>query len=172
MKEFALGLDLQNDGVELVEPNISDALDVFEYGSDPEFCRHLSASPFVSEVEARLFIESLIEANNRGERLYWMIRCDGKIVGTIGFIFGAASKGGKVEIGYGVSRKYWGKGVFSRALRIIEVVALRMKKSKLIAGTSDENRRNALALEKCGFVHEKSEVGYVWYGLTIGPDRV
>ena len=162
-----LDLVLEHDGVELIAPYIDATHDVFEYGSDPEFCRYLTASPFNSVVDAELFIKKIIDDNECGKRMYWMIRVNGKVIGTIGFIYKSKSTGSTVEIGYGISRNYWGQGVFSRLLDLIVGIAIKLKKTKLVAISAEENIRNSKALEKYGFVHEISENNYRQYALLL-----
>ena len=117
--------------------------DVYEYGRDPEFCRHIGARPFASLGEASVFVEGMISDTASRKRHYWFIKHDKdkKVIGTIGFIFTwGRSPGRPFEIGYGVSRAYWGTGVFHAALNELIVEAKRRRTHKLIAITNGNQR--------------------------------
>ena len=158
---------MENFGVELIAPDVAAAADVLEYGSDPEFCRFIVAQPMQTVDQAEAFIRTLVDANARGERLYFMVRVDGKIVGTLGFIFGAFPDRSVFEIGYGISRAVWGQGVFRRSIELLAPLAASMQATKLVARFTEKNLRNARALEKCGFVRETAEPGLLQYGLSV-----
>jgi ribosomal-protein-alanine N-acetyltransferase len=168
MQDINVGAALEYEGVELIHPCLKAAGDMFAYGSDPEFCRYLTAKPFKDVSEAQTFIRSMIEANERGERLYFMIRVDGKVVGTIGLIFTWGRDSSTIEIGYGVARLYWGRGVFARALAMIIGLAVTMGKTKLVAMTRADNERSGRAVARHGFKPEPSDrPGVVAYTLRI-----
>src|SRR4029079_14491129 len=151
MRDIDVGVVLEHNGVELIAPCLEAAEDMFAYGSDPEFCRYLTAKPFKDVSEAETFIRAMIEANDKGERLYFLIRVEGKVVGSIGFIFTWGHNDPTVEIGYGVARAHWGRGVFARALALIIDVAVSMRKTKLVAMARADNERSLRAVARYGF---------------------
>jgi [ribosomal protein S5]-alanine N-acetyltransferase len=168
MQDVDVGVTLDYRGVELIPPCIEAAADMLAYGSDPEFCRYLTAKPFRDIAEAESFLRSMIAANDTGERLYFLIRIDGKVVGSIGFIFTWGKDSPAVEIGYGVAREYWGRNVFGRALAMILGLAVTLRKSKIVAMTTADNERSWRAIAKHGFKPEPSITpGIVVYSLTL-----
>jgi RimJ/RimL family protein N-acetyltransferase len=168
MQDINVGAALEYEGVELIQPYLEAAGDMFAYGSDPEFCRYINAKPFKDASEAQAFIRSMIEANDRGERRYFMIRVDGKVVGTIGLIFTWGRGNSTIEIRYGVARKYWGRGVFARALAMVMGLAVTMGKTKLVAISRADNVRSWRAVARHGFKPEPSDrPGVVTYSLSI-----
>ena len=62
---------------------------------------------------------------------------------------------GEDHVGYWIDRAYWGKGIASRALRLLlEEVARR----PLIATVATSNLASLRVLQKCGFVVERVEL--------------
>ncbi|MGC2484857.1 MAG: GNAT family N-acetyltransferase [Acidimicrobiales bacterium] len=79
----------------------------------------------------------------------WLIVVDGLISGTIGFK-GAPSAERAAEIGYGVVRSQWGRGVASSALaQLLEL--LEGRSLNLYAETTLENLASQAVLTKAGF---------------------
>jgi RimJ/RimL family protein N-acetyltransferase len=79
----------------------------------------------------------------------WLIVVDGVISGTIGFK-GAPSPDDAAEIGYGVVRSQWGRGVASAALaQLLDIVAGRSL--DLYAETTVQNVASQTVLRKSGF---------------------
>ena len=76
---------------------------------------------------------------------------DGLVAGTIGFK-GAPSPTNTAEIGYGVVRSQWGKGVASAAVaQLLDIVAGRSL--DLYAETTVQNGASQAVLRKSGFEH-------------------
>ena len=122
----------------------------------PEFCRHIGAQPFVSEQQAAAFVDGMITDNNNRKRLYFLIHhnADQKVIGTVGFIFTWGERNRTAEIGYGVSRDYWGKGVFKAAIDELMTWTSVRRIAKLIALTAERNTNSCRALEKYGFTKD------------------
>jgi RimJ/RimL family protein N-acetyltransferase len=79
----------------------------------------------------------------------WLIVVDGLIAGTIGFK-GAPSPDNTAEIGYGVVRSQWGRGVASSALaQLLDIVVGRSL--DLYAETTVQNVASQAVLRKSGF---------------------
>jgi RimJ/RimL family protein N-acetyltransferase len=79
----------------------------------------------------------------------WLIVVDGIIAGTIGFK-GSPSPENTAEIGYGVVRSQWGRGVASSAVaQLLDIVAGRSL--DLYAETTVQNLASQAVLRKSGF---------------------
>ncbi len=79
----------------------------------------------------------------------WLIVVDGIIAGTIGFK-GPPSPENTAEIGYGVVRSQWGRGVASSAVaQLLDIVAGRSL--DLYAETTVQNLASQAVLRKSGF---------------------
>jgi RimJ/RimL family protein N-acetyltransferase len=79
----------------------------------------------------------------------WLIVIDGLIAGTIGFK-SAPSPEGIAEIGYGVVRSQWGRGVASAALAQL-LALLKGRSLDLYAETTTHNLASQAVLRKSGF---------------------
>ena len=79
----------------------------------------------------------------------WLILVDGVIAGTIGFK-GAPSPDNVAEIGYGVVRSQWGRGVASSALAQL-LTLLAGRSLDLYAETTTQNLASQAVLRKSGF---------------------
>lgn len=108
---------IETERLRLVPPSIDHAADVFAYGSRREFVEPLGRAPQASIDEAAVFLRGLIAANESGNRLYWCAEYEGRIVGTLGFIFHGLLflKYRQAEFGYGFSPEVWGTGMANEA---------------------------------------------------------
>lgn len=100
------------------------------------------------------------------------ILVDGEVAGNIGsyLMFGER------EVGYGLGRKYWGRGVATAALRaFLEIVTERPLHARAIK----DNVASLRVLDKCGFVITGEDRGYAngrgaeveEYILTLRPSQ-
>lgn len=82
----------------------------------------------------------------------WMIELkDGQHVGELSFK--GKSSDGTVEIGYGISAGYEGKGYATEAVSAMVDWAIREQRvTRIEAETESENAASQRVLEKCGFV--------------------
>ena len=145
----------------------SDASDVFNYSSDPEFCRHLKANPPESIQQSMDFINWILTEIEQGKRCYWGIEFQGVISGTIGLLnFDNHSL--SAEIGFGISRELWGKGIINQCLHaIIDYAANTLCLTKLLIGTDKNNVRAIEFAKKSGFTFNKEENGKVYFVKDI-----
>ena len=97
-------------------PDIKFAMDVFEYSCDKIFCRFIRRKPPKRVEESTIFLKELIRDNELNNRAYWVIvhKETLKAIGTLGFIISGPINN-VVDFGYGISRAYWGKGIFQEA---------------------------------------------------------
>lgn len=106
--------------------------------------------------QAKAFIASLIQANERRDRLYWIAvrRSDGKAVGTLGLIFDTERCNETAcEIGYGFSPETWASGLFQEAAQaVISFAVERWGYKTIIACTRHDNYPAIKSVEKIGFV--------------------
>lgn len=94
------------------------ASDMFEYSSDPEVTKYLTWSPHSSEKETERYIRLLQKKYADGSFNDWgiILKDTGKFIGTCGYTsFDAAEN--TAEIGYVISKQYWGMGLAAEAAR-------------------------------------------------------
>ena len=143
--------------ISLVRPDQVFAPDVLDYSRDPEFFYYLESSPMLDENEALDFIDGMISDNQSGKRDYWCVRDDesGKIIGTIGFIFYYNHAQGVADMGYGISRDYWGTGAFQEAGRkLLDYGFDELSLCRIQVTTVADNLPSIKGVEKLGFKKE------------------
>jgi len=93
-----------------------DAADIFEYASDPEVAKDVVWPPHKTIDDSHTFVNSVLRkyANNEVGEWGVVLKETGKFVGTCGFVWWRPEHA-KAEIGYAISRKYWGRGLMTEA---------------------------------------------------------
>src|SRR5205814_3843543 len=105
---------LETERLVLRRPVAADAAAIFEeYASDPEVTRYMIWRPHRSIDDTTAFRSHAEEGWASGLDLSWGITLKGedRIVGMIG----ARPNAHKVDIGYVLGRKYWGRGIMTEA---------------------------------------------------------
>lgn len=93
-----------------------DADDIYAYASDPEWRRFLPLpEPYLKE-HAVEHIEKIL-SRDREQHPTWAVCIGPHVVGGVNMRFFAGHR--IAEIGYGVSRSYWGRGITVEALNAI-----------------------------------------------------
>lgn len=87
-----------------------------------------------------------------GQRADLTIRVDGEFAGDLGLYNEAFS--GQAMIGYSMTRRFRGRGVATRAVRLISTWAFSVGVRRLAAGTMTDNVASQRVLENAGFVRE------------------
>lgn len=84
----------------------------------------------------------------------WFIEVDNEIVGTVS-LKNISHSMGYAEIGYGIAETYHGRGVATKAVRmLVDKVLAETALRKLIAYVHDQNRASCRVLDKLGFQRE------------------
>ena len=102
-----------NNTISLDEISLNYLNDIYNYSNDTEFCKYLSFKPSLENT--KIFIENTITDIYNKKRLYWVIKYDDKIIGTIGLLNFNRNLS-SAEIGFGISKLYWGKGIINKCL--------------------------------------------------------
>ena len=85
----------------------------------------------------------------------WAIEINGEASGSIGVSPGEGVERHSAELGYWLSRAYWGEGIATAAVNAIVPHALReMKLYRLQARVFADNPASMRVLERCGFARE------------------
>jgi ribosomal-protein-alanine N-acetyltransferase len=143
---------LQTNRLRLVPPSLAHAQDLFEYGKDETFATALRIAPQRSVADAEAFVRTLIEENERQERMYWVAELDNKAVGTLGYIFHGWREYREAEFGYGFSPATWGIGVSSEAAKACLRFGFdELKLARIRFYTRASNQRAQNAVRKLGF---------------------
>lgn len=88
---------------------------------------------------------------------------DGKAIGSLGieeynekYYLELSALSGR-ELGYVLSKEYWGQGIMPEAVKaVIKYLFKTVKLDFIIVGHFDRNRQSARVIEKCGFKYIKN----------------
>lgn len=140
-----------------LEPvSMSGLEDFHAYSMLPSLYEHLEFPPFRTIEDSRTYLEKLIQRSAAPDSQYWFIYLgeSGKVVGSIG-LHGLDARRSTVEVGYGVSPAYWGRGIFTAACSVlIGHVFEDLGVHRIVARTSTANVASIKGLEKLRFRQE------------------
>lgn len=148
--------DLHTPRLLLRKMSVEDAPDLFEYASDPLVTRFTSWETHTSIDDSRRFLQDVVDAYAGGDVRGWAVVCkaDNRMIGTAGFLFWD-QLANRSEIGYAMSREYWGRGLMPEAVSGILAFGFeQMNLNRIEARCDARNAGSARVLLKCGFQHE------------------
>jgi len=155
--------DVFKDLPELTTPRLllrklrqEDAEDMFDYASDPEVAKEVTWDAHRSPGDSLGFINFNLGKYGRGEVADWglVLKENGKLIGTMGFVWWKPDHA-KAELGYAMSRKYWGRGLMTEAVKAVMDFGFRfMKLNRLEARCNDTNPGSERVMVKCGMKYE------------------
>ncbi|EON70294.1 GNAT family N-acetyltransferase [Lysinibacillus sphaericus] len=140
----------------LRQATTNDASDIFALYSHEEVVKYLPFTPFKSQEDAINEINWYDKIFKEQTGLRWVIEdIDSKnIIGTCGFL-NYEKAHNRIEIGYDLTPKYWGKGVMKETLPcIIHFAFMTMNINKIEAKVEPENTSSMRLLEKFDFYKE------------------
>jgi len=132
---------------------MDDAAAVAAYGSDPEVSRYVSWPRHRSIEDAHAFLRYAIAAAEEGRELIWAIveHATGTVIGTVGLRL----QGHRVELGYALAQRHWGRGFATEAAARVVAWALAQRDIYRVWAVCDvENVASARVLEKIGLERE------------------
>jgi len=117
---FANPPTLHTDRLELVKISPEHAEDMYEYSSDPDVTKYLTWSCHTCVKETERYIKLLQKKYTAGVFNDWGLihKESGKFIGTCGFTSFDYEKN-TAEIGYVISKDYWGKGLAQEAAKCV-----------------------------------------------------
>ena len=137
---------------------------LYEIFSDPQVMRYWSSTPLTDREAAASLQREIAEGNLKDTMWKWGLALSdsNKLIGTA-TLFNISLSNGRAELGYGLGRAHWGRGLMNEALNALlkhafEVVQLR----RLEADVDPRNSASIRTLERLGFQRE----GYLrerWY---------
>jgi len=134
--------------IRLRQITLDDCNAIYQYSTDKDFTKYLS---FIATRENTMnFINNINNDIKNHKRLYWGIEVNNKIIGTIGFLHLQKMQ---AEIGFGISKDYWGTGIINICLEfMINYAKDNLNIKKLIIGTNKENQRSINFIKKFYFL--------------------
>jgi ribosomal-protein-alanine N-acetyltransferase len=130
--------------------------DIFEYASDNEVTRYMTWDTHKSIEDARNFINFTLGRYERDEAGEWgiVLKETGKLIGAIGFVW-FDMKNRMAEIGYVLSRKYWGQGIMPEALnRVLRFAFEEMELNRIECCHYLPNEKSGRVMQKVGMSFE------------------
>ncbi|HZG52492.1 MAG TPA: GNAT family N-acetyltransferase [Pyrinomonadaceae bacterium] len=138
----------------LRKPVAADTPLIYEaYARDPEVTRYLSWRPHRAVADGEEHSAQLLAAWESGKYFSWAIVVNdgGELAGMIS----ARPEGWRVELGYVIGRRWWGRGLMTEAARAVVDYALARPEVWRVWGVCDvENLASARVLEKTGMRRE------------------
>ncbi|MDO4316439.1 MAG: GNAT family N-acetyltransferase [Oscillospiraceae bacterium] len=141
----------------------SDAADVYEYARDPAVGPIAGWQPHGSEEESREIIHTVFSAPGV---FAVELKEAGKVVGSVGFV--GNHPAGEIpgcpddEIGYALSRAYWGRGLVPEAVgAVLEYGFTQLGLRRIWCGHYAGNQRSARVIGKCGFRYQFAKTDHV-----------
>ena len=135
---------------------LNDAEAVFAYASNSDVSRYTLWETHRSIEDSRAFLEFATQKYENGGEPDWGIvyRGNGCLVGACGLVNWEAEHA-RAEVGFVLSREYWGRGLMSEAVRaILRFGFERMNLNRIEARCIAENAASARVMEKAGMVYE------------------
>lgn len=149
----------------LVDLKRSHLNDIFEYSKDPEFSRYIGMDLPNRLSDVMPFLNLILMENKFGRRRYFGIEIEGKVIGTAGLL-NINEDSNSAELGFGLSRKYWGTGTMKVHVdQIIKIGFKDLGLEFLTVGTSILNSRSNKFITKTGFLFTHSLNDKYWYKL-------
>jgi ribosomal-protein-alanine N-acetyltransferase len=140
----------------LREATKEDAHDMLAYLSDIEVVKHMGIDPCQTIKEVNEEIEWYQSIYEQGTGIRWGIALkeSGKIIGSCGFL-NRAAKHYRSEIGYELSKEYWGKGIASEALAaVVKYGFENLQLERIEALIEPPNLSSQKLVERQGFIRE------------------
>lgn len=135
---------------------LKDAEDMLTYLSDPDVVKHMGLEPYQTVEDVHREIQWYQSIVKEGSGMRWGItlRNSDIVIGSCGFL-NRASKHFRAEVGFELSKQYWGKGIASEALQAVVRFGFKhMELERIEALIEPGNTSSQKLVEKNGFVRE------------------
>lgn len=141
----------------LRRPTLADAHAIFRnYARDPEVTRYLVWCPHEDVGETEEFLRSCLKAWEEGTELTWVLtlRSTDEAIGMLAVRPGEPTRLA-ANLGYVLSRKHWGQGLMTEAVRhIMDWLRSSPEIYRIWATCDVEHTASARVLEKSGMQRE------------------
>ena len=147
---------IETERLVLREVTRDDAADMLRYLSDPGVVLPMGLEPFgsVEAVWDEIDWYRSILADGTGIRWGITLKDSGKVIGSCGFL-NRATQHSRAEIGYELSRDFWGRGIAAEALHaVLKFGFTQLSLNRIEALTEPANLPSQKLLEARGFMRE------------------
>ena len=148
--------ELETDRLVLKELTQSNTQDLYEIFSDPEVMKYYNMKPIQSVDEIKGLIADTRKSYEDSKAIRWGIHLKetDKLIGTCGFQ-NIEEESKKFEIGFELSRSYWGQGIMKEAVgQILTFGFEQVKVNRVEALVESENSASQKLLTKLNFNRE------------------
>ncbi|KAA0831533.1 GNAT family protein [Bacillus sp. AY2-1] len=148
--------ELHTQRLYLRQMKASDSLSMFKIWSDPDVTKFMNISNFTDESQAKDMIQFLNELaqNNKAIRFTIIEKESNHIIGSCGYN-SLDFENSKTEIGYDISKKFWGKGYAPEAISsLLDYAFTHLKLYRIEAKVEPANVNSIKVLEKLNFTFE------------------
>ncbi|GAB4219299.1 MAG: GNAT family protein [Candidatus Microgenomates bacterium] len=146
----------------LRKPKLSDSKELFlNYASDIDVAYFTTWKPHKDENETRIFLKKIIELWNLGKEYNFIIeeKNENKPIGLFKILF---KQNDIVQVGYALSKNYWGKGYMTKILKfMISFLFNKNNIAEIQAFCDIENIASQKVLIKSGMKFEKILKNYI-----------
>ena len=152
-KEFPV---IETSRLVLRQVTTEDAADMLNYLADPDVVKPMGLDPFQTEKDVWDEIDWYQSIVEEGTGIRWGITLkeSGKVIGSCGFL-NMKPKNRRAEIGYELSKDYWGKGIASEALKaVVKYGYHHFQLERIEALIEPDNVPSQKLVEKQGFIKE------------------
>ena len=136
---------------------VADAEDMYHgWASDPEVTRYLTWPPHSGVEITRMLLTDWASRSESGTYFNWAIewRETGRVIGNISVV-SLIEAIETAEIGYCMSRSFWGRGIMPEALRAVEDYLFGTVGLNRIAASHDVNNpKSGRVMDKAGMMRE------------------
>ena len=148
---------LETERLVLRATSVTDAEQMYNnWASDPEVTKYLLWPPHASVEVTRGFLAQCDKENEKLDYYNWgmVAKETGQIIGTCGTV-GLDEANHSIELGYCMSRTYWGKGIMSEAVAaIIKHLFNTIGFNRVTARHDPNNPASGRVMQKCGMIFE------------------
>ena len=133
-----------------------DANSLFSIFSDPIVMKYWNTEAWREVSQAHEFITSSTRAmsENSSLTLGVFLKDSNTLIGKI-MLFSIDNESKRAEIGFGISRDFWGKGIVAEAANaLIDYAFNKLNLRRIEAEVDPDNNASAKALTRLGFVQE------------------
>ncbi|WP_215115268.1 GNAT family N-acetyltransferase [Exiguobacterium sp. s80] len=148
---------LETDRLLLRPMRQEDVDDLFAYTQDEETARYVTWNANQTVEQAEQFLTYVLSNYEQGKQAPWAIewKATGQMIGTIDFIHLLLDENKQAELGYALSRQFWGKGIVTEVVeRVLDFGFEALQLERIQARCMEPNVGSARVMEKVGMTYE------------------
>ena len=124
------------------------------WANDEEVCRYLTWAPHKSVLDSRRIVNDWAACYSSECYYHWALTRDGELVGDIAVVRWN-EQNEEAEIGYCLSRRLWGQGIMTEALRAVSLYLFdSIGFHRVMLRHDRENPASGRVMQKAGFRYE------------------